>query len=302
MPTPVTAVIVTYNSAQCIDAALGALADAHRQQWLRCIVVDNASTDDTARRVATAHPWVRLIVNSDNLGYGSAANIGWRAADSPYILLLNPDVIMSPDAAARLADTLDKDSRVAMAGPALQRPDGSYQHIGARLTPWRLIRSAAGLGDSARRPILPQAPATNTDWLCGAALMIRRGALQQVGGFDSRFFLYFEETDLCWRLVQNGWQLRAVGEAIATHHGGSSASACDRPMHEGCLAEHFFSSRYYYLAKHYGRIAATFAECLACALLSARAGVAVLRGRSTAHAWDRLRYPTLHFPSRAFDP
>jgi GT2 family glycosyltransferase len=252
----VTAVIVTYRSSGVVGAALAALKNCCDAGFLRCVVVDNASPDATADLVAREHPWVTLIRSPQNLGYGRGCNLGLEQVQTPYVIAMNPDVVVEKESVERLLRFMERHPKAGMAAPATLCGGSEYQHVGGMPTPWSIVT-----GGSDPMPLLPDAPPFSTDWLCGAFMLMRTGALREVRGFDPRFFLYFEETDLCLRLRKAGYELWAVGEAKAIHAGGASVRRVDPTLQPGQnLAVHFFASRYYYLTKHHGRVAAVATE------------------------------------------
>jgi hypothetical protein len=264
------------------------------------VVVDNASSDDSVDFVRSAHPWVRLIEAEGNLGFGRGCNIGIEAAKNPYVLLLNPDAAIDVDSLRTLIRFFDSNPRAGIIGPAVVEPSGELQTAGALPTPLRLMLSPIwpSLSMRGRQTIEPGAPPFRTTWLCGSILMFRKTLIEQIGGFDPRFFLYFEETDLCRRAHRAGWDIWAVGEAQGRHVNEGSTSATGALMQDDVIAEHFYESRFYYLAKHHGRIAAVLTEIVELALMSLRACLMVLRGNSDASFRTRLRSPILRFPRR----
>lgn len=297
----VTAVIVTYKSRGVVEHALEALKPGHDAGQLKCVVVDNNSSDGTADAVAAAHPWVRLIRSPDNLGFGRGCNLGAEGADTPYLLILNPDVVFEFAEILKLIRFMEAHPMAGMAGPATRLPAGEFQHAGGLATPWRLIRSALGFRKSPfRKPIRPGDAAFTTDWLCGAILLMPTPTFRDLKGFDPRFFLYFEETDLCYRTLQMGRELWAVGEVVASHLGGASAKTVDPALRDGdCLSQYFFPSRFYYLTKHHGRLAALVAESVQLAMMALRdLGRIVLRHSNRRELRHRLRGSVFASPPR----
>jgi N-acetylglucosaminyl-diphospho-decaprenol L-rhamnosyltransferase len=294
--TPVTVVIVTYNSRDTVGDALIPLMKSCDAGVIECIVVDNHSTDGTADFVRAEHPWCMLIESGSNLGFGQAANIGIARSTSPYILLLNPDATLSPEGIARLVAFLDEHPRACAVGPAILSPDGRFQMSGTVVTPKNMLLSA--LGQPAEvRPIEPGGPPFRANWISGAIVLIRRTMLEQVGVFDPRYFLYFEETDLWLRAQRAGWELWAVGEAVGSHVGGVSANAQRKTMYHGCIAEHYFRSRFYYLIRHFGGATAVASEMLECAFMAVRVAAGVIRGAIPYDLVVRLRAPVLRTPA-----
>jgi N-acetylglucosaminyl-diphospho-decaprenol L-rhamnosyltransferase len=292
----VSVVIVTYRSRSTIAAALAPLEQAVRHNTIECIIVDNASGDGTADFVATHYPWVRLIRSAENLGFGRGCNAGFAAATSDHVLFLNPDAVIEPAAIQSLVDVLAANPNAAAVGPAtLVGPaslaamseanhadgNGSLQMAGMLPTPRSLIASALNRPNAfpSRRAIIPGDAPFQTNWICGAIMMFRADAFRALGGFDPRFFLYFEETDLCLRAARAGYELWATGTATARHICGVSARASGERVESGCIAEHFYRSRAYYLSRNFGRVAATATEGALAAILGAGLVTKRLLGR-----------------------
>lgn len=299
MSPPVTIVMVTYNSTGVAGNALAAAARSRECGLAECIVVDNASRDGTPDFVRRGFPQATVVESGGNLGYGRGCNLGLQRAASRYVLFQNPDAVLEPDALEKLVRFLDDHPRAALVAPAILDGDGGVQHASRLPTPGSVIAMAVGRGAAAkRRPIQPGGEPFRTDWLCGALLMGRRDVLNEIGGFDPRFFLYFEETDLCKRVAARGHELWAVGGAIAHHAVHASARSTGRKLVDGCIAEHYFQSRFYYLVKHHGWLAAVTAETVELSLCAARLAWYGIRGRSIAAIMDRFRSPKLSMPAK----
>ncbi|MCC5887226.1 MAG: glycosyltransferase family 2 protein [Gammaproteobacteria bacterium] len=296
----VTAVIVTYNSREHIGAALAALHPPHVAGDLDCVVVDNASEDGTADWVESAQPWVRVIRSEDNLGFGRGCNLGAEEARSPYLLFLNPDAELPSDDLAVMLQFLESRSAAAITGPAIVEGSAeAVQKAGLMLTPGRLVSNALG-GRKMKPwgcPIVPGSDPFETDWVCGAAMLIRTAVFRQIGGFDPRFFLYFEETDLCRRVRDAEFEIWAIGQASARHVGGASAVKVNEARTRKYLVEHFYASRFYYLVKHFGWARAVGAEVVSRLLEEVRRFRDRLQGRASAENAGAKR-PFLRFPSR----
>ena len=292
---PVTAVIVSYNSRGVIASALESLRSAYDAGIVaECVVIDNHSADATGELVKREHPWCRLLQNHENVGFGRACNLGFERAHTRYVLLLNPDATLAELDLRRLVSFLDTTPAAGVAAPAIREPGGGLQPAGGLLTPRGLLREAVlGTVSADRQPIIPGAAPFRTDWVCGAVALLRRSMLEQLGGFDPGYFLYFEETDLWRRAQRAGWELWAVGEAVATHIKAVSASSVGRELYFGCVAEHYFRSRFRYLAAHFGWPSAAGAELLELGVVWMRALVWTLRGRDLAPLKTRLKAPVL---------
>jgi N-acetylglucosaminyl-diphospho-decaprenol L-rhamnosyltransferase len=296
---PVTVIIVTFASQDVIGRTLAALAPGHGTGLFNCVVIDNASPDGTREVVAACHPWVRLIASPKNLGYGRACNLGFHEVTTPYALFMNPDVELKPDGIARLLRQMEERPRAGVLAPAT-RIGGEYQFAGGLPTAWSIARNALGVVGArvGSGPILPGMAPYSTDWLCGAVMLVRSAMFRAIGGFDPTFFLYFEETDLCARMLQAGFELWATGDVEAVHAGGTSSKKLDPALRDGVyVVEHFFASQYYYLKKHHGAVAAAAVETteLACKALR-DVGRTVLRRPSKHELRMRLRGPIFTCP------
>lgn len=195
-PTPlVSLIVVTYNSAQLLPACLDALL-ATEYAPCELLVVDNASADGTPELVAARYPQARLLANQANLGFGRACNTGAAAARGELLVFLNPDVIVPPSWLGVLA-----------------RRMGEYPDAGI-ICPTTLDHG---------QPPPPPAPPADTAAVPGCAMLVRRAAWRELGGFDERFFLYWEDTDLCWRAWLLGWRVLEEFEAYVFHERGGSA-------------------------------------------------------------------------------
>ena len=161
-----------------------------------------------------------------------------------------------------------------------------------------LVRAGLRSVAADRRHPVPGEPPFRTDWLCGAILLTRTAAFREVGGFDPRFFLYFEETDLCLRVAKAGHELWAVGAAHSNHIVGASSETVGGGRVHGCIAAHYYPSRYYYLAKHHGWLAATCVEAADLALTTARGAVRAVSGGGASMLTERWKAPIFRMPPR----
>jgi N-acetylglucosaminyl-diphospho-decaprenol L-rhamnosyltransferase len=300
----VTVIIVTFRSRQTIAHTLEVLRSAADDRTVRVIVVDNASPDDTADLVADNFPWVQLIRSTHNVGFGRGCNLGIDQANSPYVLLLNPDATLDKISIQRLVDFMEQHRRVGICGPAVRDTCGTLQPSGPLPTPLKvalkpLLPGWAGRG---QRHVAPGDPPMRSDWICGSIMLLRKEMLDVIGAFDPRFFLYYEETDLCFRARQHGWECWTVGEAVGRHINAASAKETNEPMIWGTLSEHYFRSRFYFFSKHYGLIRAIVAEVGEFGSMVLRAILNRMRGKSYPYLRPRLSAPFLKSPRQVIEP
>ncbi|HEY6507545.1 MAG TPA: glycosyltransferase family 2 protein [Vicinamibacterales bacterium] len=253
-------IVVTFNSAGHISTCLEALRAHPPRASHEILVVDNASTDDTQAIVARDWPGVQLLQTGANLGFGVATNRGIRATTSERLLLLNPDAAVTSGAVDTLMETLDRDERVAIAGPRIVDDTGRAElsfgpHIGplAELTQKvRVAGHARGwpvvAASVERATTTPQFP----DWVSGACWMARRSALDAVGLFDERFFLYTEDVDLCARVRTAGHRVAFVPAAVVRHVRGASRTTVAQAA---AAQAHYRRSQLAFYEKYHPRVA-----------------------------------------------
>jgi N-acetylglucosaminyl-diphospho-decaprenol L-rhamnosyltransferase len=294
----ISIVIVTYRSRRTIDATLQALRESQEGGLARVIVVDNASDDGTADFVSQHYPSVTLIRNAGNVGFGRGCNQGIELASTPFILLLNPDAVIDARSLAILLDFLDRNPRVGICGPAVIDESGALQPAGGLPKPWKIIIRplSSKLASREQRFVVPGEAASETDTICGSIMLLRKEMIDMIGAFDPRFFLYFEETDLCCRAREAGWEIWTVGEAVGRHVNAASAKQTNAEMLWDTISEHYFRSRFYYLIKHFGWPAAVFSEIGEIASMVLGVGVDALRGKPRPAIGARLRAPIMRMP------
>jgi N-acetylglucosaminyl-diphospho-decaprenol L-rhamnosyltransferase len=215
-------VVVSLEPAEVVEKCLGAL----QSSGLRIVVVDNASASGDDDKIAASFPAVTLVRLDDNRGYGGAANIGIERADRDDILLLNADAWPASDGLERLLDCAAARPRAGMLAPKLIGSDGTAQVSQfAFPTRWWSGRPAVSSWPERGRGELlgSAAPApARRGVVVGAAIFLRRAALDAVGAFDPRFFLFSEEVDLAWRMWEGGWSVEVCPGATFVHLGGSA--------------------------------------------------------------------------------
>jgi GT2 family glycosyltransferase len=229
--TDLSVIIVSYNTRQLLIDCLHTVCACAGEANVEVFVVDNASSDGSAEQVEHDFPEVRVIRNSLNAGFAAANNLALREAAGRYLMLLNSDTLVHTNAFRELVAFMDAHPRVGYCGPKLLNDDGTHQPS-ARRFPTILSRAFSMTGMSLRRPEsrhcidLHLARGSDEpfqmDWVTGACLVVRREVYEAVGPMDEHYFLYFEETDWCQKMVSAGWEGWYVPAAIVTHLGGRS--------------------------------------------------------------------------------
>jgi N-acetylglucosaminyl-diphospho-decaprenol L-rhamnosyltransferase len=310
----VTVIIVTYKTAQlAIDCLRSINAERHQPDLvITATVVDNSSEDYDAIKQASDHngwsDWVQLVCPPKNGGFAYGNNFGVRLASEAqtpdYIHLLNPDTMLRKGAIASLVQFLEAHEEIGIAGSSFENLDGSDWPFAFRfptilseieeglqfgltskfLMPWVVART---MGKSPER----------VDWIPGASMMIRRSVFDAVGGLDEHYFLYFEETDFCFRANQHGFQTWYVPESRVMHIAGQSTKVTEREAKTRRLPPYWFESRRRFFVTSYGLSYAVLTDI--CAVIARSLGAIkrfCLRQRSGGvphYLNDLLRYSAL---------
>ncbi len=222
----VEVIIVAHDPGELLLEAVASAAGQAGEDAVR--VIDAESTDGSMERLRSAYPGV-TVLPVENRGFSAGNNRGLEATTAPYVLLLNPDAVLGPDALATLVAAMDAEPRAAIVGPKVVDPDGGIQAgswgrfptlaVRAGIGVRRLVRRIAGRRDT---PPLP-AQRREVDWVTGAAMLVRRDAVTDAGPMDEAFFLYYEDIEWCHRMRDHGWIVVLEPAATVTHHLGGSA-------------------------------------------------------------------------------
>ncbi|MFN2496963.1 MAG: glycosyltransferase family 2 protein [Pseudonocardiaceae bacterium] len=283
-------VTVTYSPGETLETFLDSVAKATSRP-LRVVLADNGSTDGAPERAAH-RDGVSLLRIGENVGYGAAANRGVveLGPEVGWVVVANPDIEWHPGSLDELLAAARRWPRAGALGPLLREPDGTV-YPSARLLP----SLGRGIGHALLGPVWPGNPWTVTyrqsaasrgafpgertaEWLSGSCLLLRRAAFESIGGFDPRYFMYFEDVDLGDRLGRSGWLNIYVPTAEVTHLGGHST----RRVASAMLAEHHRSTYRYLADRHSGPLRAPLRLALR-AGLAARSELLRRRAARGAH-------------------
>lgn len=257
----VSVIIVSYNTRVLTSKCLKAVYDSAgiKEQDLEVIVVDNNSTDDTVKYLKEHYPKVKLIVNSQNLGFGGANNQGLAQASGKYTLLLNTDAFLEPITLSTLINILENNSNICSVGPRFTYQDGSIQQsAGYFPTPWRIIGWMWGLDKLPVIKLLFPTPYhvydsswyeedRQVDWLMGACVLIRADQFKKIGGFDEKIFMYAEEIELYLRLKEHlGKTNHFTNDTSIVHLGSASTKKANasRLVYELRGIEYIYAKHY----------------------------------------------------------
>lgn len=250
-------IIVSYNTRDLLIQAVSSVFAVTAEHPAEIVVVDNGSTDGSLDAIRDSYPAVKTIGNQHNVGFAAACNQGIRATVAPLILLLNSDARLTAEAFTAMIDCIESDQRCAAAGCAMVDFDGA-----SRTNTWVFLNPlnqaieylvpATSLNcrclQRTRKPVLDRRQCdSSVDWIDAGCMMLRRTAVEEIGLFDERFFMYSEDEDLCFRLRQQGWSICYSAAGSAAHLGGASSS-----QQRSRMLEQFYLSQSLFLAKHKG--------------------------------------------------
>ncbi len=319
----VTVVIVTYRTAQLTIACLKSLLPERETPSisLRAVVVDNASGDAPTIAAAIEREkwgsWVKLVEAPKNGGFSYGNNLGFAhaRADRPtdYLHMLNPDTIIRPGAVRVLVEFLESRPDVGIAGSSFENVDGSIWPIAFRF-PSLLSEVEAGLklGLVSRLlkgwvvPRIMGSEAQEVDWGAGASMMIRRELLDRIGGLDENYFLFFEETEFCWRAKRAGYSMWYVPKSRVMHIAGQSTKVAERNAPLKRFPDYWFESRRRYFISTRGTLGAWLIDLAA--ILASALGLLrlVAQGRRDRvvpnYVADLWRYSVLRSRNRGLRP
>jgi GT2 family glycosyltransferase len=271
-------VVVAYKSAGeivgCLDSIMSDAPDGSS-----VVVVDNASPDASATLAGAYSKPPRVVASLRNLGFGGGCNMGSLGSDADALFFLNPDARLRPGATALLISALASDGSVGVVGPRVIDPTGESRAASAGAEPslrsttghFLALGRIPGMGQLFRPVYLADARVrTRPDWVSGAAMLVRKSAFEEIGGFDERIFMYMEDVDLCRRLRAKGWAVLYEPDAVVEHVMGHSQST-DQPIR-------WFRAYHSYVAAHRGSLNARAGSLIAALGLGLRA-LAYRRGR-----------------------
>lgn len=285
----VSIVIVSFNTADLLDQCLESIERCESRCDLDVIVVDNDSHDGSADLVAERYPGVRLIRNTNNLGFSKASNQGMRISTADYVLLLNSDTVVFPGSIDLVVDYLEAQPQIGIAGCKVLKPDGTldapcrrsfptpenslYQRLGLI----RLFPRSRRFGAYYLSYLDPNETAS-VDCLMGAYMMIRREVIDDIGYLDEDCFFYAEDIDYCYRTKKAGWDIVYYPATTIIHHRGAS-TAKDRIK----ATTYFHQSMLVYYRKHQAPAQSPIVN----ALVYAGIGISYV----TALAWNKITRP-----------
>lgn len=298
----VSIIIVSYKTGLLLRHCLESIFRGRLSDQIEIIVVDNHSTDGTVEMLATRYPSVKVIVNSENLGFAAAVNQGLKICIGKYVLLLNPDTEVAKDTVFTMQRFLKQKTDAGAVGCKILLPDSSLQPSAYKLPtllqaagnvfcinkilPYALIRRYFGRyigkywGQFDAHDQIKQ-----SGFVVGACMMLKKAAICRVGLLDERFFLYLEENDYCCRLKQMHWNTYFIPTTYVVHHIGQSSK-----LLQGREIFELYKSMLYYFMKHKGFWEVCVLRLILCVGLFPRFVFAVLRGNPCARWYAKTLY------------
>jgi hypothetical protein len=226
-------IIVSYNTKDILCNCLQALFEHSKGVDMEVVVVDNDSRDGSAAMVRNEFPSVRLIENQVNTGFAAANNQAYALSRGKYIILLNPDAYLKHGSIAGAVEFMERTPGCGLCGGKIISPQGRLEPSARRFPSIssKLLTLSGISGKFPHSPILNHHEfggfahdrPVEVDWVPGTFTIIRRSMLEAIGFFDERFYLYYEETDLCRRAKKAGWKIFFIPSAEVMHIGGASS-------------------------------------------------------------------------------
>lgn len=226
MTCELSIVIVHYETPDLLKACLASIFSKPADVSFEVIVIDNDSTDRCVAQLAQEFTRAKFHFNTKNIGFAAACNQAIRLCHGPYILILNPDTLISPDILSLFVSFMDAHQDIGVCGPKLVYPDGTLQFSCRQFpTLWVLLLRIFRLEKVAKRTIRAylmadwdHAQPREVDWVIGGCMLLRREVVVQAGCLDERFFMYYEDIDLCYRIKQMGWKVYYYPQVTCVHH------------------------------------------------------------------------------------
>lgn len=251
-----TVVIVNYNVKSYLCQCLHSVERAIRGLSAEVVVVDNASSDDSVAEVSRLFPWVRVIVNKDNVGFSRANNMAIRESKADYVLLLNPDTIVGEEVLSSCVAFMDRHSDAGAVGVKMLKEDGDFAWESRRGVPTLMTSFYKMIGLCSLFPnsrvfgkyymrYLDENEVNRIEIVSGAFMMLRRSALNEVGLLDETFFMYGEDIDLSYRLLKAGYQNYYLPQVIVHYKGESTQKTSFR------YVQNFYNAMLIFYDKHF---------------------------------------------------
>lgn len=271
----VSVIIVSFNTKHLIDRCINSLKKSSENLNYEIIIVDNGSKDGSVEYIKENYKEIILIESGGNIGFAAANNLGYKSSQGEFIILLNSDAFVENEGIARALEKMEENKSIGLAGVKLIGENGEWQPS-ARTFPGIMTDFYTISGLSGKYPqsrifgkfdltYLDQNEEIVCDWVPGAFSIIRRNVIDEVGFFDERFFLYFEEVDLCKRIKEAGYKIVYWPDIRVIHIGGGSTSFFSEKLVSKSgmqMTLWRLQSQYLYYRKNYGLLKALCSKYL----------------------------------------
>lgn len=255
-----TAIIVNFNTEGLLRNAIGRLKAAAARMSLKIAIIDNASRDNSVALIKNEFPDCHLIANPTNVGFARANNQALDLVEGRYVLLLNTDAFVSADTLYKTIAYMDSHPRCGILGVRLVGRDGALQPSARYFpTPWNLFLARTGLHRLFNGVRMvddmawDHASVRQCDWVPGCYFLVRKAVIDQIGLFDPRYFLYYEEIDHCLAARKAGWEVIFFADTTVVHVGGESAKTTGKITAGGRQIEAMqIESELLYFRKNHG--------------------------------------------------
>ena len=266
----ISVIIVSYNTIELTKKALSHLFDSIHDLKMQVIIIDNNSKDQSADILRHEYSNITLIENKNNVGFGRANNQALPLINSRYVLLLNTDAFVEQDTIAKTVQYLDTHPQCGVLGVKFLGGNGELQPSCRFFpTPWNIFLNRTGLKRFFKHAKMvddmswDHGSVRECDWVPGCYFLIRKEVIDQIGLFDPRYFLYYEEIDFCFAAKAAGWQITYFPYTSVVHLGGESAKSEGAITSTGRQIESMkIESEFLYFRKNYGLKTAIINLCL----------------------------------------
>ena len=293
-PADLFVILVSYNTAGLLHRCIDHLRRASAAHRVSVMIVDNASRDGSVALLKRDFTDCTVVENTINVGFGRANNQVLDRCNAPFVLLLNPDAYMAPDALDHCLRHMEQQPRCGVLGLRLVNEAGEGNGSARDFpTPWRNFAIQTGLvkhrpDDRARAQ---GRQVVDCDWVTGCFYLVRRAVIDQIGLFDPRYFLYFEELDHCRAVHQAGWGVQCLLSSSVVHVGGASARSDGELTSAGNQLQALqIESELLYFRKHGGWLGLSLTLLLGLGADAVLGTKDLLRGRGLRRAQQHLRH------------
>jgi GT2 family glycosyltransferase len=255
-------VIVSYNTCRLLNQCIFSIQRETNTNY-EIIVIDNDSKDGSYEMLINRYPKVKVIRNQKNVGFAKANNQGFAIASGKYYLMLNPDTVILEGALDKLVNFMDGNNDIGICGPRNVDPDGKLQYSCDHFpSVWNNLWSYINFANlfpevkTFRRSQMmywDYSELRDVDKVMGSCLIIRSELYKKLNGLDENYFMYFEETDLCYRVRNLGYRVVFHPEAKIIHYGGESSKSQHEEIYiNDKIATYYYESQKYFFKKNYG--------------------------------------------------